>query len=359
MALSDSIKSNNGSNTYWLEIITNTSENTVYATARLWSASHPGGYGYAAGSAFPLKIIIGGVTCIDGNYPLTSNTWVSYNAGDGRKSYADLASTSLATGGGAITVYAEYTNNYSNHNWAMKLYQTLSVSDTVYPVTPGNPSVNVGYSNVGRTTATISGSVISWGDYASAGSYNLACSDGSSGQNTSRNLTNLTPNTRYTVTFSATNNYGKSASKSTFFTTTHNSPSIGTITPTVGDTTCTFPTSGSGITYDNAQYAHATIKYRVEGTSSWATLTTSDSPAILSGLDIVTTYEYEYTITDNANGVSNTVTGTFTTTGQSKARLKINGTWKKGRVFLKKNGEWVVSKKIFIKKNGSWTETKN
>ena len=310
--------------------------------------------------------------------------------------------------------------------------------------TPGNPTVTVGYSNVSITTATISGSVSSWGDYSSAGSYNLSCSNGSSGQSTSRNLTGLTPNTTYTVTFSATNNNGKSASKSTEFTTlanpsitsvtttpsrtecsftinvsyaqgdgfssrtiqygtttsygssttdtsiynltpntkyyyeitinstkggtatytgnfttTHTAPSIGTITPIVGDTTCSFPTSGSGITYDNASYAQAIIKYRVQGTGSWAILTTSASPAILSGLDIVTPYEYEYTITDSGGGVSNTEIGTFVTTGQAMASIKKNGQWIKGKVFLKKNGQWVVAKKIFIKDNGSWIATRS
>lgn len=154
--------------------------------------------------------------------------------------------------------------------------------------------------------------------------YGTTTSYGSSTTDTS--IYNLTPNTRYYYSITVTDTKNKTSNAYTGnFTTTHTAPSIGTITPIVGDTTCTFPTSGSGITYDNAQYAHATIKYRVEGTGSWATLTTSASPAILSGLDIVTTYEYEYTITDSGGGVSNTVTGTFTTTGQSKARLKING----------------------------------
>ena len=225
-----------------------------------------------------------------------------------------------------------------------------------WSVDPGyQPPSEVTLTNVTTSIGTASVSVYIQGAYTEV----QYSKDGSNWQS-SNTFNDLVHNQRYTFYARARNNTSSWTTSGGYSVIIPGyAPIIETITLAVGDTTCTFPTSGSGITYDNAQYAHATIKYRVEGTSSWATLTTFDSPAILFGLDIVTTYEYEYTITDSANGVSNTVTGTFTTTGQSKARLKINGTWKKGKVFLKKNGEWVVSKKIFIKKNGSWTETKN
>ena len=217
------------------------------------------------------------------------------------------------------------------------------------------PPSEVTLTNVTTSIGTASVSVYIKGAYTEI----QYSKDGSNWQS-SNTFNDLIHNQRYTFYARARNNTSSWTTSGGYSATIPGyAPILETITPTVGDTTCAFPTSGSGITYDNAQYKSSTIKYRVAGTSNWMTFTTTASPATLSGLDIVTTYEYEYTITDNHNKVSNTVTGTFTTTGQAKASLKINGTWKKGRVFFKKNGEWVVTKKIFTKINGSWTETKN
>ena len=39
---------------------------------------------------------------------------------------------------------------------------------------------------------------------------------------------------------------------------------------------------------------------------------------------------------------------------QAKIRIKDNGTWKKGKMWYKTNGEWTKAKKVYIKVNGEW-----
>ena len=44
---------------------------------------------------------------------------------------------------------------------------------------------------------------------------------------------------------------------------------------------------------------------------------------------------------------------------QVRAWTKINGNWNKGKMYLKKNGQWVKAKKAYIKINGQWVLSKN
>lgn len=328
MALSGSVPSVNGISRYWLEIIPGASGNVATATVRLWSSDSKGGYGYPSGSAFPLKILINGQTRVDINKPIVSrDEWHASSPGDGRKSYADLGYADLATGGGEIQVYAEYTNNYSKNDWAIQKGTKLTVSDKAYPEAPGNPTVSTSVSNLERTSATINGSIDSWGNYSAAGNYSLTF-NGVSAQETSRNLTGLTPNTNYSFNFSATNNWGKSANSTKSFTTTGNNPTITIESISVDGTTCQF--NNVEFHFDYTTEKSHSLRYRKHGDSDWNDASSNK----ITGLIPNTTYDYIYTVTDmkdRSGSISDTFTTTYTIepigsgSGNSKIEAKSGG----------------------------------
>lgn len=64
---------------------------------------------------------------------------------------------------------------------------------------------------------------------------------------------------------------------------------------------------------------------------------------------------YFCTETTNSTGVAySTTTKVTTPVDQAKIRRKVDGQWKKGKTYYKKDGVWVKAKKIYIKVNGQW-----
>ena len=67
-----------------------------------------------------------------------------------------------------------------------------------------------------------------------------------------------------------------------------------------------------------------------------------------------TTYSF-YIAATNAGGTTNSNTITITTPAdQAKIRRKVDGTWVKGKAYLKEEGAWIKAKKIYIKRDGVW-----
>lgn len=80
----------------------------------------------------------------------------------------------------------------------------------------------------------------------------------------------------------------------------------------------------------------------------------TSTTANVSGLAEETTYLFNMSAT-NAAGTNYSSTVEVTTPAdQAKIRIKDGGTWKKGKTWYKRNGEWVKAKKIYIKVNGQW-----
>ena len=181
--------------------------------------------------------------------------------------------------------------------------------------TATNPSVWVSKSDVGRTSAYISGGVSSWG--AGAGSYNLSCSHGESAQSTGYWVSGLTPNTYYSVTFWARNDAGLEASTSTSFTTSWTAPSIGNPDFYYLRSSDTYTVDVLyNVTYYDTSYSSHSFKY---GTTSGSYPNTATSTMVgttagfsMTGLAPNTTYYYQITETDSINK-SSTKTGSFTT----------------------------------------------
>lgn len=80
----------------------------------------------------------------------------------------------------------------------------------------------------------------------------------------------------------------------------------------------------------------------------------TSTTANVTGLAEETTYLFNMSAT-NAAGTNYSSTVEVTTPAdQAKIRIKDGGTWKKGKTWYKRNGEWVKAKKIYIKVNGQW-----
>ena len=76
--------------------------------------------------------------------------------------------------------------------------------------------------------------------------------------------------------------------------------------------------------------------------------------AEVTGLSEETTYLFFASATNVAGTTYSPAVEITTPADQAKIRIKEGGTWKKGKAWYKRNGEWVKAKKIYIKVNGQW-----
>lgn len=113
-------------------------------------------------------------------------------------------------------------------------------------------------------------------------------------------------------------------------------------------------THGRGIPSYNSTADVVELWIRIpDGTVTEGNMGTSTTASI-SGLAEETTYLFNMSAT-NAAGTNYSSTVEVTTPAdQAKIRIKDGGTWKKGKTWYKRNGEWVKAKKIYIKVNGQW-----
>ena len=95
--------------------------------------------------------------------------------------------------------------------------------------------------------------------------------------------------------------------------------------------------------------------YQASATYSFTNLTEETSylvmvraKAIHQGIDAQDDIAY----TDSAISV-------ITPADQAKIRIKVSGTWLKGKAYIRVNGEWKKAKKVYIKKDGQWIINKN
>lgn len=97
-------------------------------------------------------------------------------------------------------------------------------------------------------------------------------------------------------------------------------------------------------------------KYQYNYNGSWIDCGNSTSVS-LTGLSPETKYIVYVRLVDNFGTASSNASTTFTTLSeQVKEYIKVNGTWKIGKVFIKVNGVWKKVKKLFIKENSSWRQ---
>ena len=109
-----------------------------------------------------------------------------------------------------------------------------------------------------------------------------------------------------------------------------------------------------------------TCRYRINGEElvEFSTVGTDIANAgggsiskTITGLTPNTEYTIEFQACKATNGVWSDIVSTNAKTkepDQAKTLIKINGLWKKGKAFFKKDGKWHKAKKVYVKVNGSW-----
>jgi len=90
-----------------------------------------------------------------------------------------------------------------------------------------------------------------------------------------------------------------------------------------------------------------------DGTVTEGNMGTSTTASV-SGLAEETAYLFNMAATNAAGTNYSSPVEVVTPADQAKIRIKDGGTWKKGKTWYKKNGEWVKAKKIYVKVNGQW-----
>lgn len=266
----------------------------------------------------------------------TSSTATSatYSAG------ATLSSDLTTTNGGTVTLYAVWEPNPPTN---------LSISRTG----GGTTSIDV---SVSATGLTMTNYTLYYRTNGSTGSY----SSKSLGTSTTGTITGLSVDTDYQIYFTATNVGGTTTSGTVTYSTILGSPSL---TDPVRSNTFPFMTT---ITATGSITPSRTLSYAFskDGGSTWTSYQSSNSYH-WTGLNESTTYSMGVRVkaTHKGTNASDTTTTKYisvtTPTDQARIRIKKDGQWKKGRAFLKVNGEWKKADKIYIKVNGEWKENKN
>lgn len=234
---------------------------------------------------------------------------------------------------------------------------------------PGNAAINIDSSSI--TTTSFGGTATAIGDtnapitscsiyYQSttdpsdSGAIDYVYNGGVDNLNQAWNFTNLTIDKTYNVYCDVRNSKGTTTSSVVQVSTNLDTPVITSFTGSAVDAfTISVTLVGSSPSGHTLNYAFSS-----NGGTSWSTYQ-SGNTYTFTGLTEETTYTIGGRIKALASGGGSDTYATgyitiTTPTDQAKARIKINGSWQRGKVFIKQNGAWVKAKKIYYKYNGQW-----
>lgn len=181
------------------------------------------------------------------------------------------------------------------------------------------------------------------------------------GTNTMRTVSELDSDTDYQFYFTATNAGGTTTSRTVIHSTLLNHPSINS--PTVSNLlpfSCTISANASISPSRTLNY-----RFSKDDGATWTTWQSSNTYNWV-GLAEETTYRMKVQVKAlhvSANAYDTTTTSStlivITPADQARVRIKKTGNWQKGKVYYKKNGQWVKAKKVYIKVNGQWKVNSN
>lgn len=288
-------------------------------------------------------------TLVECQYRLNNGTWTDIPT---------MKSGSWNTGGtftvSGLTPSTKYTARMrgkavSGGAW----HESGDFSDTTYPNTI--PTISVSSKTVNSITVTSGCNV-----QVSSTQYRIKQGSGSYGayQN-SATFSNLAPNTSYTIEVKKVATNGGAVGYATTTTSTYQ---IATITTASnfnhGDNSSTVLANPSGASISLNMKIGSTSIFTDSVSAGTKTHTYTDTELDniykLYGMGNTLTATYTLTTTANSKTYTNTKTCTITFTGNQKTiREKINGTWKRGKNFVKINGTWKKSV-VWQKVNGAW-----
>lgn len=248
-----------------------------------------------------------------------------------------------------------------------KLNNRTTGNKTVVATWLANPPWDLIISRTGGSTTTIDVSVGASGYEISNYTvyYRLKGNTGnytskSLGTGTTTTLTGLSVDTDYEVYFTVTNPGGTTTSSVVTYSTTLSNP---TLTTPVKSKTFPFMTT---ITATGSITPSRTLTYAFskDGGATW-TAYQSSNLYHWTNLNEKTTYSMGVRVkaTHIGTNASDTTATKYisvtTPTNQARARIKKDGLWQKGRVYMKVDDSWKEAKSLYIKVNGQWVENKN
>jgi len=183
-----------------------------------------------------------------------------------------------------------------------------------------------------------------------------------SASNGTYTINGLGANTTYTIKTRArrsdtqlSNNYSSGTDIKTYIAySTVSSATVGDITPF----TCTAYCTSSNASNTNS------YEYTLCNSSQTAisTQTVNATSCNFTGLAEEETYYIRCRVKSTDSGVWSgyVYSAAFTTPpDQAKGYIKVDGTWKLGKVYIKVNGSWVKAKKAYLKYGGAWNISRN
>ena len=276
-------------------------------------------------------------------------------------SYGTTITTGNITGLSPNTTYYYRVRVKDNWNrWSS--YKTGSFK------TSCNAPTNVGMSRISSTTDSVTVAVSADGDInAPITNYTLYYKkSGTStytsvymGTSVTWTVSSLDADTNYVFQVLATNAGGDGTSNEYTYSTLLTNPTISSFTiSNLTPFTATLNVSASISPLRTLRYS-----YSLDG-NTWSSYTSSTSYN-LTGLSEETTYTPQVKVraTHAGNSSADTYANTsvtFTTPAdQAKIYIKKDGSWVKGKTYIRVNGQWKKAKKLYIKKNGNWVINNN
>lgn len=264
---------------------------------------------------------------------------------------------------GTVPVYFQIvdTGGYYQTNWDVK--DTSSTYNL--PIVSANTSVSQSFSSKTPTTITMNWSTGDTADYIwysiDNGSNWTAVGDVNSTSG-SYTIYNLSANTTYNIKTRArrkdtgvNTNYSSATSVTTYKAYSYvTSATVGDITPF----TCTAYCTSSNAA--NTNYYEYTLCDSSQ--TAISTQTVNATSCNFTELAEETTYYIRCRVksTDSSVWSGYVYSAAFTTPpDQAKGYIKVDGTWKLGKVYIKVNGSWVKAKKAYLKYGGAWNISRN
>ena len=264
-----------------------------------------------------------------------STGWCSINIGTANK----------------ITVAVSYFDTEASNMWRQR--RAMGGGTVELGNIPQLPSISISQNNKTHNSISINYSAGAGYDYVK---FYVNGADKGNFTHSPVNLTGLSPNTTYKIKARAHGNGGFGNESNELTIKTYLTPSIvsSSDVDNIEPFTCT-ATINSSNTSNTSKYEFTLCDKNKNPIGS--PIQTNNSYYNFTGLQEETEYYIRYRVqSKDSGGWSGYVYSPLfkTPADQVRAWSKINGSWNKGKLYYKQNGQWVKAKKIYIKINGQW-----
>ncbi len=292
---------------------------------------------------------------VTSNIQIKPRTYLNKLQGEHFTASSGWASVNIGSAS-SVNIEVKYFDTVANHN--DRIRSSMGSGFVTLGGIPPLPNVSISENNKSHNTIIINYSVSSNYDYVRVWVNNKQYGDFT---NSPVTITGLNPNTTYNIYAKAYGNGAFGNQSNTLTIKTYLTPSTvsSSLVTNIKPFSCTASVKSSNAS-NTSSYEFAlcnTNKSVVQGA-----FTTYSSNYNFKNLNEETSYYIRYRVQSKDSGAwSNYVYSELfkTPADQAQSYLKKNNSYSKGKIYLKKNGQWIKVKKAYIKVNGIWVLTKN